>query len=38
MLLGTLAALWRYPVKSLRAEALTHVTVLPDGLEGDRRG
>jgi uncharacterized protein YcbX len=38
MLLGTLAALWRYPVKSLRAQALTRVAVLADGLEGDRRG
>ncbi|MGD0051019.1 MAG: MOSC domain-containing protein [Vulcanimicrobiaceae bacterium] len=36
MELGTLAALWRYPVKSLRAEALARVAVLPDGLEGDR--
>jgi uncharacterized protein YcbX len=36
MELGTLAALWRYPVKSLRAEALARVTVLTEGLEGDR--
>jgi len=34
--LGTIAALWRYPVKSLRAEPLTRAEVLPDGLAGDR--
>ena len=34
--LGTVAALWRYPVKSLRAEPLERATVLADGLEGDR--
>ena len=33
---GTIAALWRYPVKSLKAESLTRATVLEDGLEGDR--
>lgn len=33
---GTIAALWRYPVKSLRAEPLTHARVLADGIEGDR--
>ena len=33
---GTVAALWRYPVKSLRAEPLARATVLADGLEGDR--
>ncbi len=33
---GTIAALWRYPVKSLRAESLDRATVLADGLEGDR--
>src|SRR4051812_7759392 len=31
------AELWRYPVKSLRGEALGSVDVLPDGLRGDRR-
>ena len=33
---GTIAALWRYPVKSLRAEPLTRATVLTDGVAGDR--
>lgn len=36
MELGTIAALWRYPVKSLRAEPLERATVLADGLAGDR--
>jgi uncharacterized protein len=31
------AELWRYPVKSLRGEALGSVDVLPDGFRGDRR-
>src|SRR3954451_18500427 len=31
------AELWRYPVKSLRGEALRSVDVLPDGFRGDRR-
>ena len=34
--LGTIAGLWRYPVKSLKAEPLTRVRILADGLEGDR--
>jgi uncharacterized protein YcbX len=34
---GTLAAIWRYPVKSLRGEALEEVFVDGDGLAGDRR-
>jgi len=34
--LGTVTALWRYPIKSLRAEPLERATVLADGLEGDR--
>lgn len=34
--LGEIAAIWRYPVKSLSAEALEEAHVLPDGLEGDR--
>jgi uncharacterized protein YcbX len=33
---GTIAALWRYPVKALKAEPLTRVEILPDGLAGDR--
>jgi uncharacterized protein len=31
------AELWRYPVKSLRGEALRSVDVLADGFRGDRR-
>jgi uncharacterized protein len=31
------AALWRYPVKSLRGEALESATLTGDGVEGDRR-
>jgi uncharacterized protein YcbX len=34
--LGTIAGLWRYPVKSLKAEPLSRARVLADGLEGDR--
>jgi uncharacterized protein YcbX len=34
--IGTIAALWRYPVKALKAEPLTRVAILPDGLDGDR--
>lgn len=33
---GTVAALWRYPIKSLKAEPLTRATILSDGIEGDR--
>lgn len=36
MEVGTIASLWRYPVKALRPEALERVAVLPDGLAGDR--
>ena len=36
MELGTIARLWRYPVKSLRAEPLARASVEPDGLSGDR--
>jgi hypothetical protein len=36
MEIGTIAGLWRYPVKSLRAEPLESARVLADGLEGDR--
>src|SRR5580704_8716462 len=35
--LGTVARIWRYPVKSLRAESLSAVTIGANGLEGDRR-
>ncbi len=35
--LGTIAHLWRYPVKSLAPEALENVRVDVWGLEGDRR-
>ncbi len=35
--LGRITNLWRYPIKSLRAEALTSAQVGPDGLAGDRR-
>ena len=30
------AELWRYPVKSMRGEALESAVVQPDGIEGDR--
>jgi uncharacterized protein YcbX len=33
---GRIAGLWRYPVKSLKAEPLRRATVLADGLDGDR--
>jgi uncharacterized protein YcbX len=33
---GRIAALWRYPVKSLKAEALALASVQADGLAGDR--
>ena len=36
MELGTIAGLWRYPVKSLKGEALERATVEADGLAGDR--
>jgi uncharacterized protein len=35
-MLGTVTALYRYPVKSLRVEALTVADVRPDGFAGDR--
>lgn len=34
--LGTVGGLFRYPVKSLRGEALNAAQVLPSGLQGDR--
>jgi len=36
MRIGTLRAITRYPIKSLRGEALEACAVLPEGLEGDR--
>lgn len=36
MLLGELAAIWRYPVKSLAAEPLKQTRIEADGLPGDR--
>ena len=36
-LVGTVAALWRFPTKSLRGESLRTVDVAADGLDGDRR-
>ncbi|MBC5804223.1 MAG: MOSC domain-containing protein [Candidatus Eremiobacteraeota bacterium] len=35
--LGRITRLWRYPVKSLRPEALQRATVVNDGLAGDRQ-
>lgn len=35
-LLGTVAAIWRYPIKSLQFEALEEVDITPEGLRGDR--
>jgi uncharacterized protein len=35
-MLGTVTALYRYPVKSLRVEALSVADVRPDGFAGDR--
>ena len=34
--LGTVASLWRYPVKSLQGERLEHALLGPDGIPGDR--
>jgi uncharacterized protein YcbX len=36
MEIGRIAALWRYPIKSLRGEPLREARVLPDGIGGDR--
>jgi hypothetical protein len=36
--LGSLAAIWRYPVKSLAAQPLAQTDVALDGLPGDRAG
>jgi uncharacterized protein YcbX len=35
--IGSVAALWRYPVKSMAAEALEHAEVSWHGVPGDRR-
>lgn len=35
--IGTIAELWRYPVKSMRGESLREVFLEPHGLAGDRR-
>ena len=37
MRIGRVAGLWRYPVKSMAAEALDEVLVSWHGLAGDRR-
>jgi uncharacterized protein len=37
IVVGRVAALWRYPVKSMRAEELAEVDVSWQGLAGDRR-
>jgi uncharacterized protein YcbX len=37
IVVGRVAALWRYPVKSMAGEALKHVDVSWNGLAGDRR-
>ena len=34
---GTIGALWRYPVKSMQGEQVGEAAVTPDGLDGDRR-
>ena len=36
MVVGTLAAIWRYPVKSLRGESLSGAEVTDSGIAGDR--
>ena len=36
-MVGSVVALWRYPVKSMQGERLTAATVQSDGLAGDRR-
>ncbi|MEO9171312.1 MAG: MOSC N-terminal beta barrel domain-containing protein [Candidatus Baltobacteraceae bacterium] len=36
MELGTLASIWRYPVKSLHGESLAAAEVTPSGIVGDR--
>ncbi|HKU82093.1 MAG TPA: MOSC domain-containing protein [Candidatus Tumulicola sp.] len=36
MSIGTLAGIWRYPIKSLRGEPLERAEVAPEGIPGDR--
>jgi uncharacterized protein len=36
MVLGTVAAIWRYPAKSLRGEALEQAEITTGGIPGDR--
>ncbi len=36
-LVGTVAAIWRYPVKSMRGESLDRAELTWNGLDGDRR-
>lgn len=36
MQVATVAALWRYPVKSMQGEPLEHARIGPDGIPGDR--
>lgn len=36
-LIGTVAALWRYPVKSMRGESIDAAQLTWNGLDGDRR-
>ena len=36
MMIGTLTAIWRYPVKSLRGEALDSAAIDETGIDGDR--
>jgi uncharacterized protein YcbX len=31
-----LAAIWRYPIKSMRGEPLSAAELSPDGIDGDR--
>lgn len=36
-IVGTIAEIWRYPVKSMLGERLTEARITPTGLEGDRQ-
>jgi uncharacterized protein YcbX len=36
VVIGTLASIWRYPVKSLRGQSLEHATITAAGIPGDR--
>jgi hypothetical protein len=35
-IIGSVAGLWRFPVKSMRGERLEQVEITPRGLVGDR--